>query len=139
MQKKTDVLLSIHPIHMANIAARIKTHEFRKYLIPNSVNRMWFYTTAPAQRLQYIAVIGKGKEPGEIDATDTGLGNEDFNTGRKVSGYGYEILELYEMENPLSLSELVDHGFIKGAPQKYQWISEEMLSSISLENQKKLF
>jgi len=68
---------------MANIASRTKTHEFRKYLIPTSVKRMWFYTTAPIQRLQYIASIGTAKSPGEISTEDTGLRNEEFNAGGK--------------------------------------------------------
>ena len=79
----TDILISIKPIHMANIASRTKTHEFRKYLIPTSVKRMWFYTTAPIQRLQYIASIGTAKSPGEISTEDTGLRNEEFNAGGK--------------------------------------------------------
>jgi hypothetical protein len=66
----TDVLLSIKAMHMNN-ASRLKTHEFRKYLLGPCVKHMWFYTTAPKQRLQYIAVLRKGKEPGEISHSDT--------------------------------------------------------------------
>jgi len=124
---------------MANIASRVKTHEFRRYLIPASVKRMWFYATAPIQCVRYVAVISKGKKPGEIKATDIGLGNDDFNAGRKESKYGYEILHLYELEEPLRLQDLIKRGFVKGAPQKYQWVSEEMLNSIQLEKQNKIF
>jgi hypothetical protein len=117
--KRADILISIMPVHMANIASRIKTHEFRKYLIPASVKRMWLYTTAPKQCLQYVAVISNGKRPGEISAEDMAFGNDDFNVGRKESMYGYEILHLYELEEPLSLEDLIERSFVKGAPQKY--------------------
>lgn len=136
---RADILISIMPVHMANIASRVKTHEFRRYLIPTSVKRMWFYTTAPSQCVQYIAVISNGKKPGEINAADISLGNDDFNAGRKESKYGYEILQLYELEEPLSLQDLIERGFVKGAPQKYQWVPEEMLNSIQLEKQNKIF
>jgi hypothetical protein len=137
--EKADILISIKPIHMQKIVSRLKTHEFRKYLVPISVKRMWFYTSAPVQCLQYIAIVGNGKEPGQIDAVDTGLGNAEFNAGGKESNYGYEILHLYELDIPLSLKSLKERGFVKGAPQKYQWVGEEMLRSIQLEDQCMLF
>jgi hypothetical protein len=136
---RADILISIMPIHMANIASRLKTHEFRRYLIPASVKRMWFYTTTPAQCVQYVAVVSNGKTPGEISTEDTGLGNDDFNAGRKESKYGYQIVHLYELHEPLSLQDLIERGFAKGAPQKYQWVSEEMLNNIELEKQRKNF
>ena len=139
MEGKGDILISIQPAYMANIVSRVKTHEFRKYLIPKSVKRMWFYITAPCQRLQYIAIISKGKEPGEIDAADDGLGNVGFNEELKESKFAYEILQLYELKTPLSLRDLINREFVKGAPQKYQWVSEEMLSSILLEDQNRIF
>src|SRR5262245_31458970 len=106
-QTRSDILISIKPTHMANIASRKKTHEFRKYLIPSSVKRMWFYTTTPAQCVQYVAVISNGKKPGEISAEDISFGNDDFNSGEKESKYGYEILHLYELRSALSLQDLV--------------------------------
>ena len=136
---RADILISIKPVHIAHIASRLKTHEFRRYLIPTSVKRMWLYTTAPVQCIQYVADVSNGKTPGEIGASDMGLGNDDFNAGRTDSEYGYEIVHLYELNEPLSLQDIVERGWVKAAPQKYRWAPQEMLNHIDLEEQKKIF
>lgn len=41
----TDVLLSIKPLHLANIVSRQKNHEYRKYRLRDGVTRLWFYET----------------------------------------------------------------------------------------------
>jgi predicted transcriptional regulator len=138
-QQRTDILISIKPIHIGNIVSRLKTHEFRKYLVPNSVRRMWFYTSVPTQSLQYIAVVSNGKTPDDISDSDGSLGMSDFKSGLKESLYGYEILELYEVEEPYSLQDMKERGWIKGPPQKYQWVPKEMLDNIPLEGLKKVF
>ncbi|KAL7271741.1 hypothetical protein RUND412_005481 [Rhizina undulata] len=139
VQQKTDILISIKTEQMANIASRAKTHEFRKYLLPATVTTMWFYTTSPVQMLEYVAVIDNGKTPGEIDPSDDGIGNKDFNAGLKESMYGYEILQLYRLKQPLSLKALVRRDYIKGPPQKYQWVKQEMLDDVALDEQEKVF
>lgn len=137
---EADMLMSIRPEHISDIACRRKTHEFRRYLLPASVKRIWFYSTAPKERLQYIAEISAGKTPGEIDAADTGVGNHEFNQGLKVSKYGYEILHLYELVDPeLSLAVLKEKGLVEEPPQRHRWVKQEMLDCIDLDKQKKLF
>lgn len=42
----TDVLLSIKPEHLANIASQDKNHEYRKYRLKDGVSRLWLYETA---------------------------------------------------------------------------------------------
>lgn len=41
----TDVLLSIKPVHLANIVSRQKNHEYRKYRLRDGVTRLWLYET----------------------------------------------------------------------------------------------
>jgi hypothetical protein len=41
----TDVLLSIKPVHLANIASGQKNHEYRKYRLRDGVTRLWLYET----------------------------------------------------------------------------------------------
>jgi predicted transcriptional regulator len=43
---KEDILISIKPMYMGYIIDRTKNHEFRKYLIPNHVRRMWYVFAA---------------------------------------------------------------------------------------------
>src|SRR6266581_4725624 len=40
-KKKADILISIKPVHMNNIVNQTKNHEFRKYMISKTVQRMW--------------------------------------------------------------------------------------------------
>lgn len=134
---KADIFMSIRPEPMGHISSRAKTHEFRRYLLPASVRHIWFYTTAPHQRLQFVAEIGAAKTPGEIDAADAGIGNDEFNSGG--SGYAYEVLHLYELGGGLSLVGLKEKEFAKGPPQKYQFVKQEMLDYFELDKQKKLF
>ena len=64
----------------------------------------------------------------------------EFRSGLKESSYyGYEILELYEVEVPFSLKDMKERGWIKGPPQKYQWVPQAMLDSIPLEGLKEVF
>jgi hypothetical protein len=85
MAKKTpptDILVSIYPKHVDDIVAQRKNHEFRKYLIPITVKRMWIYETAPVSAIRYCAVIEPGKQPGELAEDDLdGLNNRSFNDG----------------------------------------------------------
>jgi hypothetical protein len=138
-QQRTDILISIKPVHIENIASRLKTHEFRKYLIPRSVRRMWFYTSAPIQELRYVAVISNGKTAEEIGECAGGLGVSEFKSGLKESQYGYEILELYHVQEPFSLKEMKERGWINGPPRKYQWVSKNMLDTVPLEGLRKVF
>lgn len=63
----------------------------------------------------------------------------EFKSGLKESQYGYEILELYHVQEPFSLKEMKERGWIKGPPQKYQWVSKDMLDSVPLEGLRKVF
>ncbi|KAL2842643.1 hypothetical protein BJX68DRAFT_244620, partial [Aspergillus pseudodeflectus] len=81
---KQDILMSIKPTHMTNIALGKKNHEYRRYLLPSSVRRLWLYTTAPVSRIEYVARISRGKTRGQVPE-DGGIGNADFNAGNKVS------------------------------------------------------
>lgn len=42
-----DIFMSIKPEHMHNIATGVKNHEYRRYLLPSSVRRIWFYKSSP--------------------------------------------------------------------------------------------
>ena len=126
--------MSINPEHISNIASGTKNHEYRKYLLPSSIQRVWFYTTAPISEIAFIARISGGKTPGQVPENG-GIGNEDFNAGRKVSSYGYEILELWRLKEPIGLQLAIQRGYLKGPPQKYVWVSSEMMENYSLHSQ----
>ncbi|KAH8832507.1 hypothetical protein DL96DRAFT_1417353, partial [Flagelloscypha sp. PMI_526] len=131
------ILISIKPIHMNRISARTKNHEFRKYLIPNAVKRMWLYVSSPDQTLRYIATISHGKKPGEVEDED-GIGNADFNAGLKESGFAYEVKELYELQQPIPLKDMQDK-YGATFPQRYTYVLEAMIQDVVLDQQIRLF
>ena len=131
---RNDIFMSIKPEHLHNIATGVKNHEYRRYLLPSSVRRIWFYTSAPLSRIEYVARISHGKVPGEVPENG-GIVNEDFNAGEKVSKYGYEILDLWKLRDAISLKSAISKGFLKGAPQKYCWVPVALLESCPLDRQ----
>jgi hypothetical protein len=130
---RTDIIISIHPEHLANIVSGTKDHEFRSYLIPHTVKRMWFYETKPSSSLKFMAVISNGRRPGDIDG-DSGVDNAKFNTTALPNRYAYEIQELYQLCQPLDLNRLKADEIIKAPPQKYHFLEpatvDEMISML---------
>ncbi|KAJ6013506.1 hypothetical protein N7540_008097 [Penicillium herquei] len=124
---KTDVLMAIKPVHMANIASRQKNHEYRKYRLRDGVTRLWFYETGDGGKgrasITHVAVIPESTRhtPGSVPIEPFGIGNEDFNAGLKQSKYGYPIVELYELVRPVTLKEMKDQWGM-GAPMGWQYV-----------------
>ncbi|KAJ7110356.1 hypothetical protein C8R43DRAFT_1042366 [Mycena crocata] len=136
--KKRDILISIKTPHMNNIVSRVKNHEFRKYLISRSVERMWLYVSSPDQTLRYIAIVSQGKVPGEIE-DEAGLGNTDFNESYKTeASHAYEIIHLHKLRVPLHISVLKERYGIS-PPQRYAYTPKPLLDDIKLEEQELLF
>jgi hypothetical protein len=65
-------------------------------------------STHSLTRYSHIAVIPPNirHEPGSVPTEPAGIGNEDFNAGRKESKYGYPILGLYSLVKPVTVSEM---------------------------------
>ncbi|KAI9370280.1 hypothetical protein BJX61DRAFT_100816 [Aspergillus egyptiacus] len=134
---KTDILMSIKPEHMSNIAIGRKNHEYRRYLLPATVRRVWLYTTAPVSRIEHVARVSRAKTPGQVPE-DGGLGNAEFNAGRKASKYAYEILDLWKLREPMSLKGAMARGFLRRAPQKYCWAPVALVEGFPLGRQEHL-
>ncbi|KAK0712185.1 hypothetical protein B0T21DRAFT_72996 [Apiosordaria backusii] len=130
---KSDIVIAIHPRHVANIVSRVKNHEFRKYLLPAEVRRLWIYETSPASSVKYVATISAGKQPGEI-RDPNGLRNDEFDEGRleHLVKYAYEILRLEALTVPISLSDLKENGWLNGLPQKYCYVKQSMRQALNM-------
>lgn len=126
---RSDVIMSIHPEHVQQITDGTKTHEFRNYRLPQTVGRMWIYITHPVQQLKYMAIISGYKLPGEIPAEDLGFGNTAFNEG-KGSKYAYELKQVYQLNNPVSLERMKENGWVEQAPQKYEYVPPAVLGEL---------
>ena len=135
-----DLIISIRPQHVANIVRRTKNHEFRNYLLPVSVRRLWIYETSPASAIRYVATISHGKRPGEIRNSD-GLKNDEFDRGSMEGRvkYAYEILRLEELEEPFTLGALKANGWLGGAPQKYCFVKPAMAAALATAKLRLLF
>ncbi len=96
--------------------------------------------SSPDQTLRYIATISHGKRPGEIQPAllDVGMGNADFNAGKKDEGFAYEIEELYELKEPLSLKAMQER-YEATFPQRFSYVMDNMIQDIVLEDQIRLF
>ncbi|KAI0405091.1 hypothetical protein F4802DRAFT_564264 [Xylaria palmicola] len=126
----SDIMVSLHPEHIARIVDRTKNHEFRVWKIPSEVSRIWVYITRPASQLKYMCLFSEPKSPGEIQ-DETGIGNIDFNQGKKTAKYAYEILQVYELNNPVPLDEMKRKGWVAGAPQKYTYIPPAVVGELT--------
>jgi predicted transcriptional regulator len=127
---ESDVFVSLHPQSVQKIVDRTKNHEFRKSDLPSPVGRIWIYETAPASMLRYMAVISKAKYPGEIDREE-GEGNASFNM-RPNDGknYAYEILELYELADPVPYGEVVKNGWFKKVPINWARVGPAVIDKL---------
>jgi len=115
-----EIIISLKPKFAELIEKREKTHEFRKNVPKNIPQRIWIYVTHPLAELKYIAEVDNYiKFPNKIQ--ERGLGNVDFNLGKKKSKYAYPIKKLYKLRKPISLEELRNrHSFV--APQNFAYM-----------------
>ncbi|KAI0839843.1 hypothetical protein F5Y06DRAFT_264763 [Hypoxylon sp. FL0890] len=126
----SDIMVSLHPKPLKKILSREKDHEFRGWRIPPSVSRIWVYSTRPYSELRYMCILGPAKVPGEIK-DERGIGNEEFNKEKKCARYAYEILQVYELNNPVSLDAMIEKGWLKSAPQKYVWVPPAVVGELT--------
>ncbi len=127
---RSDIMVSLHPEHLAKVVDGTKNHEFRVWKIPSEVSRVWLYTTRPISELRYMCVFGPPKEPGQVE-DENGVGNKAFNQGKTVGKYAHEILQVYELNDPVSLQDMIRKGWIKGAPQKYNYIAPAVVGELT--------
>ncbi|EJU03077.1 hypothetical protein DACRYDRAFT_106252 [Dacryopinax primogenitus] len=133
---KADIVISIKPEHMADIVARTKDHEFRKYVMPSTVKRWWFYVSSPDKTLRYVAVMSRAKGAGEL--TTDGLGNTAFNAGEMEGHYAYEVEQLYKLTNPWSSAQL-QQTFGISPPRKYVFVKTKLREACPLDEQTRVF
>ncbi|KAJ4423851.1 hypothetical protein N0V82_001435 [Gnomoniopsis sp. IMI 355080] len=112
---RSDVITSADLDEVKHITEGTLTHMFRDFRIPRQVMRIWIYTRAPVCQLKYMATISDWKMPGDISPQDQGLGTADFNANRGTK-YAYELLQVYELNNPVTLERMKADGWVEQAP-----------------------
>ena len=128
--KDSDVFISIRPENVSKIVDRTKNHEFRRQKILGTVRRIWIYETSPTRLLQYMAVISAAKRPGELEIED-GIGNAEFNAKNPNCGeYAWEILELYELADPIPWATIRANEWLNGPPRKPTFVRPAVLDQL---------
>lgn len=128
---------------MQQIVSGEKTYEFRKYRLAQSVERIWFYSTAPKSSIQYVCEImpAQTRNPGDSALEEDGLGNKEFNTRHPDwEGYdfAYKILSVYKLEKPVTLNDLrISHAF-ESAPRGLTYTPPSLLELVEWQKQIKI-
>ncbi|RDB17415.1 hypothetical protein Hypma_001968 [Hypsizygus marmoreus] len=126
---RTDVILPISNQDMQQITYGSMNHDFRKHLLPPSVQRIWFYETSPHSHIAYISEIGPARNaPLPLD----GLGNQEFNDQQGfVSSHAYPIRSVYRIrKEPVTLGDLKARYGMKGPPKGLMYVPEKMARDI---------
>ncbi|KIJ38612.1 hypothetical protein M422DRAFT_33204 [Sphaerobolus stellatus SS14] len=133
----TDVVLTIKPEFVKLLAERTKNHEYRKYKLRETVERVWLYETAPTMALTHVINVGAPRVPGEVK-DPSGVGNDDFDAGKKVSKYGYPVQGMYRLPQPLSSVAMKQrYGF--GPPQGYMYAPENLVKGEPIDSMEVLY
>lgn len=112
---RSDVIISADFDEVKQVTDGACTHIFRDFRIPRQVVRAWIYTTAPVCQLKYMAAISAWKMPGDISTQDQGAGITEFNANEGTK-YAYELRQVYELNNPVSLQRMKADGWVEQAP-----------------------
>ncbi|KAF4573422.1 hypothetical protein EYR40_003490 [Pleurotus pulmonarius] len=132
----TDAILTIQPKFADLILKKEKNHEFRKYHLREGVVRLWLYETAPTSALTYIIETGPPKEPGEVQDS-TGIGNDDFDAGKKESKFGYPVLGLLRLPKALTVNDMEKYGL--ATPQGYYYATQSLVDGQPLDSMERVF
>lgn len=139
----TDAILPMHERFMDEIVAGGKNYEFRHYRIRTSVQRLWFYCTAPSSAIKYICEIdpARTRNPGDPLLDLDGRGNLEFNTrakGWEKDEFAYKITSIYQVEPPVTLADMKSTYGIKIAPQGLVFVPVSMAAAVVWDKQKML-
>ncbi|KAJ7506677.1 hypothetical protein B0H11DRAFT_239529 [Mycena galericulata] len=137
-----DAILPMTDNYMQNIVRHEKNHEFRRYRISSSVQRIWFYLTAPLSHIAYICEIDPAQtrlSESDPPLAEDGLGNAEFNTQRDGEwaryDYAYRIWSVWKIKEPISLKTMKGVYGMKGAPRGLVYVPERMKNEVVWQQQ----
>lgn len=128
---------------MDEIINGTKNYDFRKYGLPTTVKRIWFYQTAPQSSITHICETLPciDRKTGDAKLTEDGRGNKEYNDQHKDFedyDYAYKILSVYEIKEPLTLQRLMDEFGMKSAPRGFTYVRADMAKAVPLQSQTKV-
>lgn len=125
---RSDYLVNISAETADRIATGRQDHEFREYKFPAQAVRCWVVIDLPVGQVKYMASLGRPKKPGEIE--ENGLGNAEFNEGESRYQFAHEILQVYELNNPVPLAEMKKFGLGEGAPPRWRYVPPAIVGKL---------
>jgi len=132
---RTDAVLAIKPEYVRLIAQRAKNHEFRKYKLAQ-VERLWLYQSAPISKITHVVTTTYPKVPGEVQ-DPSGVGNDDFDASKDGLKYGYPVLHLHRLSEPLSIAIMQKYGLT--APQGVVYVPTKLAEDFPLDQMIRIF
>ncbi|KAK4447822.1 hypothetical protein QBC34DRAFT_449985 [Podospora aff. communis PSN243] len=126
--------------YMGQVLVGTKNYEFRRYCMKPSVERIWFYRTAPYSAITHVSEIlpARTRDPDDPLEED-GLGNAEFNNRHKDwRGYdfAYRILSVYELRRPIRFSEMKSRHGIKIPPRGLVYLPQTIAKAVPWQKQK---
>ncbi|RJE18503.1 hypothetical protein PHISCL_09156 [Aspergillus sclerotialis] len=139
----TDVILPMQDPYIAQIIDGRKNYEFRKYCLKSSVERIWFYRTAPHSSITHICETqpARTRKPGDTPLEEDGLGNAEYNRrDNDWDGYdfAYYMLTVYELRDPISLKQMKNKYGFKSAPRGLVYLPKSISDDVDWKQQKLL-
>lgn len=125
---RSDYLVNISAETADRIATGHQDHEFREYKFPAQAVRCWVMIDLPVGQVKYMASLGPPKKPGEIE--ENGVGNAEFNEGESRYQFAHEILQVYELNNPVPLTEMKKFGLGEGAPPRWRYVPPAIVGKL---------
>ncbi|KAJ7499402.1 hypothetical protein FB451DRAFT_37216 [Mycena latifolia] len=142
LSPRTDAILAMQGNYMDDIVRREKSYEFRKYRLLPSVQRVWFYLTAPRSHLAYVCEIdpARTRAPGDAPLPEDGmLGNAEFNSVRDGEwagyDYAYRVRSVWRLKEPIGLAVMKERYGIGGAPRGMMYLPEAIAADVVWDQQ----
>lgn len=114
MEKSTtDVFMSIEAEEANKIACGRRSHQYRNYALPPTVERIWLYSKFPMNLFEYVICIS---HDGTIPSDSNGR-----------LRYAYKIHQVWMLRRPVGIEQAISMGILARAPAKYTWVPKSFL------------
>ena len=141
----TDAILPITDPYIMQIVNREKKFAFRKHHLAATVERIWFYRTAPHSCMEYICEIDPGissqQARNEVLPEDE-LGNDELNDRDEQwqsSDWAYKIRSTFRIDPPIALSTMREMYGFRSAPRGLMYLPSSMRTAMSWSQQTRIF
>lgn len=140
-QVYSDIILPMQDPYMTQIINGSKNYEFRKYRLKPSVQRIWFYRTAPHSSITHICETLPAQTRNNLldrPLDEDGLGNAEFNNRHPDwEGYdfAYKMVSVYALRKAISLREMRESFGFRAAPRGPVYLPRSIARSVDWREQ----